>query len=220
MTGRGSARYFCYCHRRAVPPEFAQHCRAVADDRPGDVVLLVKSSLASPELQQPVVTLCRAGVSWKLGPAPSAWLPRMLFDAVYVNKLRKLGDQIVKHFPARTKVIAHLNAWLRAPRVPDTPPPTPHLLNLPDDWNLGLWTPDDASRATQAMSDAVAGVRVVGVHRKRAAGHASGWRREAKLVSDLPLDMYIAYRRSVGDSREAAEAEWRSARQVCAIAGG
>ena len=79
LTGPGSARYFCYCRRRAVPLKFAQHCQAAADDLPGDVVMLVKESLASTDLQQPVVTLCRAGANWQLGRAPSVWLARTPF---------------------------------------------------------------------------------------------------------------------------------------------
>ena len=75
-------------------------------------------------------------------------------------------------------------------------------------------TPLDASRATQAVSDAVAGVRIVGVKRNRRAGQPSGWRREAQLVSDLPLEMYVGYRLSVGGTRKEASAEWHSAHQV------
>ena len=72
----------------------------------------------------------------------------------------------------------------------------------------------DASRATQALSDVVAGVRIVGVKENRRAGEPSGWRREAQLVSDLPLEMYVGYRLSVGGTREEATAEWHSAQQV------
>ena len=170
--------------------------------------------MASADLQQPVVTLCRAGASWKLGRAPSAWLERTPFAAEYVSNLRKLGDQILKHFPAKTKVIAYLNAWLHAPRVPAVPPPAPAIFDLPEWDGLSMSTPQDASRATQAISDVVAGVRIVGVKRHRRAGELSGWRREAQLVSDLPLEMYVGHRLSVGGTRAEASAEWHSAQQV------
>ena len=76
-------------------------------------------------------------------------------------------------------------------------------------------TPQDgASQAEQAISDVVSSVRIVGVKRHRRAGELSGWRREAQLVSDLPLEMYVGYRLSVGGTREEASAEWHAARTV------
>ena len=80
-------------------------------------------------------------------------------------------------------------------------------------------TPQDAGRATQAISDVVADVRIVGVRRSRRAGEPSGWRREAQLVSELPLEMYVGYRLSVGGTREEASAEWHAARTVCSESG-
>ena len=201
-----------------MPLQFAQHCQAAADDRPGDVVLLVKSSLASPDLQQPVVTLCQAGASWKLGRAPSAWLGREVFGEAYVKNLRKLGDEVLTHFPRKTKVIAYLNAWLRASRVPAVPPDVPAMFDLPEEGALGMCTPQIASRAAQAVSGVVGTGRIVGVKRFRRA-ECAGWRREAALVSDLPLELYVAYRLSVGGTREEATADWHAAHQARSVLG-
>ena len=75
-------------------------------------------------------------------------------------------------------------------------------------------TPQDGSRATQAISDAVDGVRLVGVQRNRRARQPSGWQSKAELVSDLPLEMYVGYILSVGGTRQEATAEWDAAQRV------
>ena len=79
-----------------------------------------------------------------------------------------------------------------------------------------MCTAADTSRALQPAAEAVAGVRIVGVHRYK---HGAAWRRAAQLVSDLPLELYIAYTLSVGGTREQASSEWHGARAAHSAAG-
>ena len=94
--------------------------------------------------------------------------------------------------------------------MPTMPPPAPVILALPEWCGLSMCTLEEASRAAQAAKGVVDDVRIVGVKRSK------GWRRETQLVSDLPLEMYVEYRLSVGGTREEATAEWRCARQLIA----
>ena len=75
-------------------------------------------------------------------------------------------------------------------------------------------TPQDAGRATQAVSDAVEDVRIVGVRRSMRAKEPPRWRREAQLVSELPLEMFVGYKLSIGGTRAEATEEWHVAQQV------
>ena len=83
-----------------------------------------------------------------------------------------------------------------------------------------MWAlvPAEPGRATQAVADATATLRIVGVNRSTCGGATPEWRRAADLVSELPLGLYVEYKVGCGATRAEAEEQWRAARQIAQLA--